>query len=117
MNKQQLTDAVALRLGSRQAAAEAVDAVLDAVIRAVAGGERVSVTGFGSFRQAHAPARYARNPQTGERVHVKATRKVRFRPGASFQDLVTGRKKLPTKGSAIKKAPKTERTKPTDGQH
>lgn len=106
MNKAQLVEAIADRLGGRQQAADAVDVVLDAIIRAVVAGERVSVTGFGSFEKVQRPARYARNPQTGERVRVKKTSVPRFRAGQGFKDLVAGTKKLPKNDVAVKKAPK-----------
>lgn len=108
MNKSQLIDAVTDRLGSRREASTAVETVLDTVIRAVVEGDPVSVTGFGTIEARPRPARYARNPQTGSRMHLPARRAVRFRPGANFQDLVAGRKALPV-GSAVKKAPKTPR--------
>jgi DNA-binding protein HU-beta len=107
VNKAQLVEAIADKIGGRQPAADAVDAVLDAIVRAVVGGERVSVTGFGSFEKVDRPARYARNPQTGERVRVKKTSVPRFRAGQGFKDLVSGSKKLPRGGEvAVKKAPK-----------
>ncbi|MFI7404851.1 HU family DNA-binding protein [Streptomyces sp. NPDC049541] len=107
MNKAQLVEAIADKLGGRQQAAEAVDAVLDAIVRATVAGDRVSVTGFGSFEKVDRPARYARNPQTGERVRVKKTSVPRFRAGQGFKDLVSGSKKLPRGGEvAVKKAPK-----------
>jgi DNA-binding protein HU-beta len=107
VNKAQLVEAIADKVGGRQQAAEAVDAVLDAIVRAVVGGDRVSVTGFGSFEKVDRPARYARNPQTGERVRVKKTSVPRFRAGQGFKDLVSGSKKLPRGGEvAVKKAPK-----------
>ncbi|MCN9242837.1 HU family DNA-binding protein [Streptomyces sp. NPDC052051] len=107
MNKAQLVEAIADKMGGRQPAADAVDAVLDAIVRAVVGGDRVSVTGFGSFEKVDRPARYARNPQTGERVRVKKTSVPRFRAGQGFKDLVSGSKKLPRGGEvAVKKAPK-----------
>ncbi|WP_052852015.1 HU family DNA-binding protein [Streptomyces avicenniae] len=106
MNKAQLVEAIADKLGGRQQAADAVDIVLDAIIRAVVAGERVSVTGFGSFEKVDRPARYARNPQTGERVRVKKTSVPRFRAGQGFKDLVAGTKKLPRNDVAVKKAPK-----------
>ncbi|KLI94208.1 HU family DNA-binding protein [Streptomyces albidoflavus] len=106
MNKAQLVEAIADKVGGRQNAAEAVDAVLDAMVRAVVAGERVSVTGFGSFEKVDRPARYARNPQTGERVRVKKTSVPRFRAGQGFKDLVSGTKKLPKNDVAVKKAPK-----------
>jgi len=107
VNKAQLVEAIADKLGGRQQAAEAVDAVLDAIVRATVAGDRVSVTGFGSFEKVDRPARYARNPQTGERVRVKKTSVPRFRAGQGFKDLVSGSKKLPRGGEvAVKKAPK-----------
>ncbi|MGC9498720.1 HU family DNA-binding protein [Streptomyces sp. WG7] len=106
MNKAQLVEAIADKLGGRQQAADAVDAVLDALVRAVVSGDRVSVTGFGSFEKVDRPARYARNPQTGERVRVKKTSVPRFRAGQGFKDLVSGSKKLPKNDIAVKKAPK-----------
>ncbi|GGX76521.1 HU family DNA-binding protein [Streptomyces minutiscleroticus] len=107
MNKAQLVEAIADKLGGRQQAADAVDSVLDAIVRAVVAGDRVSVTGFGSFEKVDRPARYARNPQTGERVRVKKTSVPRFRAGQGFKDLVSGSKKLPKGGEvAVKKAPK-----------
>ncbi|MEU0968559.1 HU family DNA-binding protein [Streptomyces sp. NPDC005917] len=107
MNKAQLVEAIADKMGGRQQAAEAVDAVLDAIVRSVVAGDRVSVTGFGSFEKVDRPARYARNPQTGERVRVKKTSVPRFRAGQGFKDLVSGSKKLPRGGEvSVKKAPK-----------
>jgi len=107
VNKAQLVEAIADKVGGRQQAAEAVDAVLDAIVRATVAGDRVSVTGFGSFEKVDRPARYARNPQTGERVRVKKTSVPRFRAGQGFKDLVSGSKKLPRGGEvAVKKAPK-----------
>jgi DNA-binding protein HU-beta len=106
VNKAQLVEAIADKVGGRQQAADAVDAVLDAIVRAVVAGDRVSVTGFGSFEKVDRPARYARNPQTGERVRVKKTSVPRFRAGQGFKDLVSGSKKLPKNDVAVKKAPK-----------
>jgi DNA-binding protein HU-beta len=106
VNKAQLVEAVAEQLGGRRAAAEAVDAVLDTIVRAVTAGDRVSVTGFGTFERVDRAARFARNPQTGERVKVKKTAVPRFRPGQGFKDLVSGSKKLPKSGISVKKAPK-----------
>jgi DNA-binding protein HU-beta len=106
VNKAQLVEAIADKMGGRQPAADAVDAVLDAIVRAVVAGDRVSVTGFGSFEKVDRPARYARNPQTGDRVRVKKTSVPRFRAGQGFKDLVSGSKKLPRGGEvAVKKAP------------
>lgn len=112
MNKAQLVEAVATKMGSRETAALAVDAVLDVIVReVVAGSGRVSVTGFGSFEKVDRPERWARNPQTGERVRVEKTSVPRFRAGQNFKDLAAGKKKLPRgkNVTAIKKAPKRYR--------
>lgn len=106
MNKAQLVEALAPQLGGRKAAAEALDAVLDTIVRAVTAGDRVSVTGFGTFEPVERAARLARNPKTDEKVKVKATTVPRFRPGQGFKDLVSGTKKLPKTGPSVKKAPK-----------
>ena len=72
MNKTQLIDALAARYeGNRKQAAHALDSVLDTITREVAKGEKVAITGFGSFEKAVRNARWVRNPQTGERMKSK----------------------------------------------
>lgn len=71
MNKDQLVEAIADKLGGQQQAAHAVDAVLDAMVRAFAAGERVSVAGIGSFERLDRATRYANKPQTGECATAK----------------------------------------------
>ncbi|AIA03424.1 putative histone-like DNA-binding protein [Streptomyces noursei] len=109
MNKEHLIEAVQGQLGSRQQAAQAVDAVLDAIVRAVAAGDTVSVTGFGSIFPHDRPAGIRRNPQTGGQVTVPATHVPKFRPGTRFKALVAGRAVMPETGNSIKKAAKTPR--------
>ncbi len=109
VNKAQLIQAVADKSGRRLSPTEAVETVLDVIVRAVAAGDPVSVTGFGSLVPRYRPARTARNPQTGGEVTVAASRVVRFRPGTRFQDLVSGRACLPESGNCIQKALKTPR--------
>ncbi len=107
VNKAQLIQAVAKTTGNRAQAADAVEAALDAIVRAVTAGEVVSVTGFGSLTPEVRPARTARNPQTGEPVEVAERRVVKFRPGARFKDLVAGRRAMPESGNCIQKDPKS----------
>ncbi|WP_369258855.1 HU family DNA-binding protein [Streptomyces sp. R35] len=109
MNKAQLIQAVADKGGSHLTPTEAVETVLDVMVRAVAADDAVSVTGFGTLLARRRPKRRARNPQTGETVVVDASRVVKFRPGVRFQDLVDGRADMPESGNSIKKAPKTPR--------
>ncbi|MFE3216138.1 HU family DNA-binding protein [Streptomyces antimycoticus] len=107
MNKAQLITVVAAATGNRDTATLAVETVLDAIVRAVAAGEDVSVTGFGRLSRVMRPARSASNPQTGERMQVGTTHIVKFRPGARFKDLVAGRRAMPESGNCIQKDPKT----------
>ncbi|MDN0193941.1 HU family DNA-binding protein [Streptomyces sp. S.PNR 29] len=109
MNKAQLIKAVADKGGRHLTPTEAVEIVLDVVVRAVVAGDPVSVTGFGSLTPRQRPARQARNPQTGAKVTVPASRVVKFRPGARFQDLLDQRLPMPESGNCIQKAPKTPR--------
>lgn len=107
VNKAQLIDAVAEKLEvSRRAAGEAVDAVLDGITGAVVSGDKVSLTGFGTFESAKRPARVARNPRTGEQVRVAAATVPKFRAGQAFKDSVNGAKGAAKKAAAKKAAAK-----------
>jgi len=110
VNKSQLIDALAQRYeGNRKAAAHALESVLDTITREVAKGEKVAITGFGSFEKRVREARWVRNPQTGERIKAKKKAVPKFSPGADLKNVVSGAKKLPkltlaASGSAAKKA-------------
>ena len=90
MNKTQLVDALAERLGDRKTAADAVEGLLQTIVETVSRGETVSITGFGTFEGRSRSARVARNPRTGEAVDVAATTVPAFRAGATFRSAVGG---------------------------
>ena len=90
MNKSQLVDALADRLGDRKTAATAVDALLQIVVDTVRSGDSVSLAGFGVFESRARAARTGRNPRTGETVAVPATTVPAFRPGTGFRSAVAG---------------------------
>ncbi len=90
MNKTQLVDALAARMGDRRSAATAVDGLLETIVDTVKGGDSVSITGFGVFEARARAARVARNPRTGDVVEVPATTVPAFRPGAGFRTAVSG---------------------------
>lgn len=117
VNKAQLIDAVSDKLeSSRRAAGEAVDAVLTGIIGAVVSGDKVSLTGFGTFESAKRPARTARNPRTGESVRVAAATVPKFRAGQAFKDEVNaagGAKRTAKKGAAKRPAGKAAAAKST----
>lgn len=100
MNKADLIEALAPRLGGRVQAALAVEAFVDVVLRQVASGGSVGVTGFGVFERVDRAARTGRNPRTGEAVPIAATSTPRFRPAAYFKDVVNDPSELPADGLA-----------------
>ena len=96
MNKSELIDALAARYeGNRKQAAHALESVLDTITREVAKGEKVAITGFGSFEKAVRNARWVRNPQTGERIKSKKKSVPKFSAGKELKDVISGAKKLP----------------------
>ncbi len=100
MNKSELIEVVTQKLGDRKTASTAVEAVVDAITRAVAKGEKVGITGFGVFEKVDRAARTARNPATGAAVKLKKTSVPKFRPGQGFKDIVSGAKKVSSASTA-----------------
>jgi DNA-binding protein HU-beta len=92
LNKSELIDSIADKLGGRAAATKAVEAVLDSIVAAVAKGERVGLVGFGTFEKRVRGARTARNIRTGAPIKVKATSVPAFRAGAAFKSTVASGK-------------------------
>jgi DNA-binding protein HU-beta len=89
VNKMEMVDAVASRAGLSKADADrAVNAFIDAVADALARGEKVTVTGFGTFEVRSRAARMGRNPQTGAPLHIPATRTPAFKAGKGLKDAV-----------------------------
>lgn len=82
-----LVDRVVARTdgAAREPVARALDALLAEVTAALAAGERVTLTGFGTFEPVPRPARRARHPRTGAVIDVAASTAARFRPGAGLR--------------------------------
>ncbi len=104
MNKAELIDAVADKTAvDKKSTGAVVEAMVDTVLRAVASGERVAITGFGVFEKRARAARTARNPRTGVAIRLKKTSVPAFRPGQGFKDVVSGAKRL-TKTTTAKRS-------------
>lgn len=88
MNKTDLIREVAEVLPTRRAAGEAVERLLSVIQEALGRGERVRVSGFGSFSAERRAARKARNPRTGEEIEVEARRVPRFVPAEALKQAV-----------------------------
>ena len=91
MNKAELIQYVQTEgsVGETKAAAErAVNAVLNAIEHGLQKDKTVSLVGFGSFTVRKRAARWGRNPQTGERIKIKASKTVTFKAGKALKDAV-----------------------------
>lgn len=94
MNKAEMVDALEVRLGGRKQAVTAVEAVVELITLTVAKGDKVAISGFGTFEKQARNARTGRNPRTGEAVKIKKTSVPRFRPGTAFKEVVSDTKAL-----------------------
>jgi DNA-binding protein HU-beta len=89
MNKGELVDAVAEKAEVTKRDADAiVTAMVEAIMEAVASGDKVTLVGFGSFEPRDRAAREGRNPQTGETLKIAATTVPGFSAGKGFKQLV-----------------------------
>jgi len=88
VNKTQLADVIAEKVGSKKLAAEVIDDLLKAIQDAVAQGDKVALPGFGIFMAVERPARIARNPATDQRIEIPALRVPKFKVGSKFKTAV-----------------------------
>lgn len=81
LTRQTLSKALATRLGlSSKEARDLVDLMFEEIARAVAEGENVKLSGFGSVRVRQSPQRIGRNPKTGEPAVICKRQRVSFKP-------------------------------------
>ena len=92
MTKAEFVDRLARdgRIGSKKQAANAVEAVLDAIADSLRGGDSVNFTGFGKFSVAERGPRQGVNPRTGERITIAGGRVPKFSAGAGLKSKVKG---------------------------
>ena len=89
MNKAELINAVAAAADVSKKDAEAViTATVDAITAALVNGEKVQVSGFGTFEVRARDARMGRNPHTKESIEIPATRVPAFKPSKALKDSV-----------------------------
>ncbi len=89
MNKQDMVEWVHGKMGGTKVAAEEiVNGLVDAIVSTLKKGDEVSVAGLGIFSVKARAARMARNPKTGEKVQVPATRVPKFRAAKALKDAV-----------------------------
>jgi DNA-binding protein HU-beta len=91
VNKQDLVSQVADAAKiSKNDATKAVDAVFDGIASALKKGDEVRLVGFGTFAVAERAASEGRNPRTGEKISIAASKQPKFKAGKGLKDAVNG---------------------------
>ena len=89
MNKNDLVASVADDSGlSKADAAKAVDSVFDTISKALSGGSDIRLVGFGTFSVAQRRASEGRNPRTGEKIQIPASKQPKFKAGKALKEAV-----------------------------
>jgi nucleoid DNA-binding protein len=88
MNKGDLVNEVAKVVATKKAAADAVEAVLASITKALKKKQAVTIVGFGTFKVGKRKARKGRNPQTGAEIKIKAKNVPKFVAGKELKDAV-----------------------------
>ena len=89
MNKAELVEEVASETGlTRKTSREAVDAIISAMTDSLAGGERVTLVGFGTFQVMERKARKGVNPQTRQAITIPAKKVPKFVAGKGLRKAV-----------------------------
>jgi DNA-binding protein HU-beta len=87
VNRNELVDPVSRKTDLKKSeASKAVDAVFDAIADALKGGDEVRLVGFGTFSVASRAASEGRNPRTGEKIQIAASKQAKFKPGKGLRD-------------------------------
>ncbi len=89
MNKEDLVALVSEKADiTKKAAGEALSTVLEGISSTLGNGDPISFVGFGSFKVVSRAAREGRNPSTGEKMHIKASKSVKFTPSKALKERV-----------------------------
>lgn len=104
LNYRALAEHLAAETGTSVATAKTtVTALLDIITRTVADGHPVTISNFGTWMPTERPPRAARNLQTGETMHLPASRAVRFRVSPRLADIV----RAGNTAATVRKRPKS----------
>ena len=89
MKKTELIAAIADQSGlTKKDAEKALNAAIDTIIKAVAEGDKIQLTGFGTFEQRQRNARTGVDPRTGNSIEIPASKVPAFKAGKAFKDVV-----------------------------
>ena len=93
MNKGELIDTVANKADvTKKQADSIISATIETIMEAVAGDDKVTLVGFGSFEARNRKAREGRNPKTNEKMSIPATKVPAFSAGKLFKEKVARKK-------------------------
>ena len=89
MKKTELITAIAEKSGLTKKDAEAaLTATLDTIVETVAAGDKIQITGFGTFEQRQRNARMGCDPRTGNKIETPASKVPAFKAGKEFKNTV-----------------------------
>ena len=88
MNKSDLVLEMAKNMSSKKEAEAALDALLATLTAGLKKGDKITLTGFGTFKVSKRKARTGRNPQTGESIKIKAHKVAQFAAGKALKDAI-----------------------------
>ena len=93
MNKGELVDRISQKATVTKKQADAVlSAAIETIMEAVSEGDKVTLVGFGSFERRDRKEREGRNPKTGEKMSIPATKVPAFSAGKLFKEKVAPKK-------------------------
>jgi DNA-binding protein HU-beta len=90
MKKQDFVEVV-MKAGGievKKTAAAVVDSIFDTIAKTMSKGEEVAIAGFGTFKVSKRAAREGVNPRTGEKIHIAASIKPKFRAAKALKEAV-----------------------------
>ena len=94
MNKSELVDAIAKKAEITKKDTQAIlDAFTEVVTKTLKKGDKVAITGFGSWEVRQRAARTGRNPRTKKAIKIPACKVPKFRPGKTLKEVVNNKKK------------------------
>lgn len=90
MNKNEMIKVVANKIdgATQKDIAVVVDTIFDTITDALYEGEKVAITGFGSFEVVERAARIGRNPKDGSEIQIPASKAPKFKAGKALKDAV-----------------------------
>lgn len=87
MTRADLIDSVASKADlPKKKAEEIVNGVFDDIVAALKNGDKVNISGFGTFSVSERKARTGRNPKTGETIQIASSRAAKFKAGKTLKD-------------------------------